>query len=267
MVDRDEETAYIYEAVSNEIKLGGCGLAIIALTEYMEAFDTDCYQDVCRKLGNGILTLLDQETGCYQHVLNPDYSLKEDFRTVYYDGEATFALVRLYRHTGEDKWLEAAKSAVDHFVAEDYTQYRDQWIAYSLNEITQYVDDSSYYLLALRNVGENYDRILTKYTAPVTFELLLTTFELYHRLVERGAEIEGFDQEKYLSAITEKAQRMLDGYFYPEYAMYMADPASVLGAFMVREDGFRTRIDDVQHSMVGFYLYAKNYETMLSYAK
>ena len=33
---------------------------------------------------------------------------------------------------------DAACKAIDHFIAEDYTQYRDHWVAYSLNEVTKY---------------------------------------------------------------------------------------------------------------------------------
>ena len=34
---------------------------------------------------------------------------------------------------------------------------------------------------------------------------------------------------------------------------------------MVRHDGYRVRIDDVQHNIGGYYLYAKNYEKLVSY--
>lgn len=231
----------------------------------MDAFGTDKYLDVCRKMGNGILSLMDQENGTYYHVLNGDFSEKEEFRTVYYDGEATFALCRLYSVTGDQVWLDAAKSAVNHFIAADYVQYRDQWVAYSMNEITKYVDDPAYYAFALRNVQENYEQINRETTAPVCFELLMSTFELYDRLLERGASIGGFDDEEFLRTIYSRADRMLDGYFYPEYAMYMENPSRILGAFMVREDGYRTRIDDVQHCIGGYYLYYKNYAKLVGY--
>lgn len=265
LVYRDENTAYLYEAKDDEIKLGGCGIAIVALTEYMDAFGTDKYLDVCRQMGNGILSLMDQADGTYYHVLNGDFSQKEEYRTVYYDGEATFALCRLYGATGDQFWLDAAKSAVSHFIAADYVQHRDQWVAYSMNEITKYVDDPSYYAFALRNVQENYDKINRETTAPVTFELLLTTFELYDRLVQKGGAVNGFSHEEFMKAIYSRADRMLDGYFYPEYAMYMENPSRILGAFMVREDGYRTRIDDVQHCIGGYYLYQKNYDRLVSY--
>ena len=265
LVYRDENTAYLYEAKDDEIKLGGCGIAIVALTEYMDAFGSDRYLDVCRKMGNGILSLLDQTDGTYYHVLNGDFSQKEEFRTVYYDGEATFALGRLYGVTGEPVWLDAARAAVDHFIEADYVEHRDQWVAYSMNEITKYVDDPEYYIFALRNVQENYDVINRETTAPVAFELLLTTFELYDRLTAKGASVSGFDQREFMKTIYARADRMLDGYFYPEYAMYMEHPESILGAFMVREDGYRTRIDDVQHCIGGYYLYQKNYDRLVSY--
>ena len=261
----DENTAYLYEANDDEIKLGGCGIAVVALTEYMDVFGGEEYVDICRRMGNGILALLDQENGTYYHVLNGDFSKKEEFRTVYYDGEATFALCRLYSVTGDEKWLDAAKAAVDHFIEADYVQHRDQWVAYTMNEITKYVDDEAYYTFALRNVQENYERIKLDTVAPVCFELLMTTFEMYDRLTARGADIGGFDKDEFLRAIYSRAARMLDGYFYPEYAMYMENPARIVGAFMVREDGYRTRIDDVQHCIGGYYLYHKNYDRLVAH--
>ena len=57
---------------------------------------------------------------------------------------------------------------------------------------------------------------------------------------------------------------MLNGFFFPEYAMYMRCPDKILGSFMVRHDGFRVRIDDVQHNIGGFYLYYKNYSRLLA---
>ena len=265
VVSADDQTAYLYEAQTDEIKLGGCGLAVIALTEYMEAFDTDKYLDVCRQLGNGILSLLHAEDGTYYHVLNGDFTEKEAFRTVYYDGEATFALCRLYGMTGEAVWLDAAKAAVGHFIAADYAQYCDPWVAYTMNEITKYVDDQTYYLFALENVQDHYEQLNSETSDPIHLELLMATFELYDRLVTRGAQIDGFDKAAFLQTLYSRADLLLNGYFYPEYAMYMDQPEKILGAFMVREDGFRTRIDDVQHGISGFCLYQKNYLKLLAH--
>ena len=268
VVYSDDNTAYLLEDKSAEIKLGGCGVAVIALTEYMDAFDSDKYQEVAEKLGNGILTMLDQESGEYYHVLNKDYSHKEAFRTVYYDGEATFALCRLYKLTGDEKWLNAAKSAVEHFIDADYVQYKDHWVAYTMNEITKYVDDERYYTFALRNAQENLKRIYNRDTTYHTYlELLMATFEIYDRMLQNGIDIpylhNGFDADYFLQTIYKRADHMLNGYFFPEYAMYMENPNRVLDTFMVRHDGYRVRIDDVQHNIGGYYLYYLNYDRLV----
>ena len=259
--------AYLYEAKSDEIKLGGNGIAIVAMTEYMDVLESDKYVDLCRSLGGGILTMLDQQTGEFWHVLNGDFTRKEAYRTVYYDGEATFGLCRLYSLTGEQKWLDAAVSAVDHFIAADYTQYKDHWVAYAMNEITKSIPDNpEYYAFALRNAQVNLETIRDRDTTYHTYlELLMSTFELYDRMQQMGIPTDGLDIEELLNTIYIRADRQLDGYFFPEYAMYMENPQRVLYTFMVRHDGYRIRIDDVQHNIGGYYLYYKNYDKLVQY--
>lgn len=262
-----EGRAYLYEEKADEIKLGGCGMAVVAMTEYMDMFQNEDYKEVCHALGEGILTMLDQETGEYYHVLNGDFSRKEAFRTVYYDGEATFALCRLYSLTSDPMWLEAAKSAVNHFIEADYAQYKDHWVAYSMNEITKHItDNKDYYSFALDNAKKNLREIRERDTTYHTYlELLMATFEVYDRMTENGVQVEGFDLQAFLDTISVRVDRQLNGYFYPEYAMYMENPQRILNTFMVRHDGYRVRIDDVQHNIGGYYLYAKNYEKLVSY--
>ena len=259
--------AYLYEAKSDEIKLGGCGVAVVALTEYMDVFQTEEYREVCEALGEGILTMLDLESGEYYHVLNGDFTPKERQRTVYYDGEATFALCRLYGLTGEARWLEAARAAVDRFIREDYTQYRDHWVAYAMNEITRYIPDNpDYYAFALANAQKNLEFITSRdTTSPTNLELLMAAFQVYDRLAEQGGTAANFDLEGLLRAIYTRADRQLDGYFFPEYAMYMRNPQRILDTFMVRNDGFRVRIDDVQHNIGGYYLYYTWYDKLVQY--
>lgn len=266
VVERDG-AAYLCDDESEEIRLGGCGLAVIALTDYMNAFQTDQYEELCEKLGRGILSMLDQETGVFCHVLNLDFSPKEEFRAVYYDGEAAYALCRLYGLTGDQIWLDAARRAVDHMIQADYTRYRDHWVAYSLNEFTKYAaDEPIYYIFALQNVQDYLEEIAAEKTAQPTYlELLLAGFETYDRMTQRGYTAEGFDLDALLNAISIRAERMLNGYFFPEYTMYMAQPQQISETFMTRQDGFRVRIDDVHHNIAGYYLYYKNYDRLVEY--
>ena len=323
LVYRDPDTAYLSEPLKNEIKLGGGGVLILAITEYLDLCSEEprpeilrsgeprpailrsgeprpevlCsgepltkapnaeilhakdvlpeqealrrrYTEIACALGNGILSLLNLETGEFSHVLNMNFSLKERYRTVYYDGEAAYALCRLYRLTKEEKWLFYAEKAVNHFLAADYTRYRDHWVAYAMNEITRYIHRDDYDTFALRNARVNLDFLYKRETTYHTFlELLMVTFETYERILAENPGLpylKEFDLPYFLRTIRVRADRMLNGFFFPEYAMYMRCPDKILGSFMVRHDGFRVRIDDVQHNIGGFYLYYKNYSRLLA---
>ena len=323
LVYRDPDTAYLSEPLKNEIKLGGGGVLILAITEYLDLCSGEShpailcsgearseilcseeprpailrsrepltkapnaeilharetlpeqealrrrYTEIACALGNGILSLLNPETGEFSHVLNMDFSLKERYRTVYYDGEAAYALCRLYRLTKEEKWLFYAEKTVDHFLAADYTRYRDHWVAYAMNEITRYIHRDDYDTFALRNARVNLDFLYKRETTYHTFlELLMVTFETYERILAENPGLpylKEFDLPYFLRTIRVRADRMLNGFFFPEYAMYMRCPDKILGSFMVRHDGFRVRIDDVQHNIGGFYLYYKNYSRLLA---
>ena len=267
IIEDDNGAKYLYEAKNDEIKLGGSALAVISLTEFMETFQDVEYVDVCEALGQGILNMFEGETGEYWHVLNGDFSRKEKERTVYYDGEATFALIKLYGLTRNERWLDTASRAVDHFIAAEYEQYKDHWVAYSLNEITKYITDrQDYYDFALRNAKVNLQNIAERDTTYHTYlELLMATFEVYDRMVSNQIPVVDFEIQDLLDTIGIRAQRQLNGFFFPEYAMYMKNPQRILNTFMVRHDGYRIRIDDVQHNIGGYYLYYNNYEKMLSY--
>ena len=259
--------AYLYEADTDSYKLGGSSLAILALTEYMDVFGSDEYRQICCDLGEGILQMRGEKPGTYIHVLHADGSVKEEFSTVFFDGEAAFALCRMYGLTGEQKWLDAACAAVDRFIADDYTQYHDHWVAYSLNEITKYVTDRpEYFAFALRNVEVNVDYIASCDTAyPTHLEFLMASFEVYDRMVEQGMDTGNFDVRKLIRAAEIRVDRQINCFFYPEFAMYMQNPARIVNSFMVRSDTFRVRIDDVQHNLGGLIAYYRNYDRIAAY--
>ena len=262
-----DNTVYLTEPTSQEVKVGANGVAIIMLTEYMDAVGTDKYAQLCRELGNGILELFDVRTGEFFHVLHfPTLAPKDKFRTVYYDGECVFALCRLFGLTRDRKWLDAAKLAVENFIKADYTKHRDHWIAYAMNEITKYLPEERYFEFALKNAQVNLKKIYRCKTTYHTYlELLTVTFELYSRIKREGysvAYMDKFDAEYFVNTIFYRAEYMLNGYCYPEYVMYFKYPAGVLGAFFVRHDAYRIRIDDIQHFCGAYYSFYKHYEEL-----
>ena len=262
---KDNETAFVVEAGSREIKLGGNGIAIIALTKHMEVFGDRDFTDMITLLANGILYLQDKETGKMTHVLDAaNFEVKEAFRTVYYDGESAYALIQAYDITGNNAYLDAARRSIDYFINKNYVVYRDHWLAYAMNEFTRFVHEEKYYTFALRNAWENRERIRKQQTSYHTYlELLMETYDIYLRIKEQNISVDymnQIDEDEFVEIIKHRAFHMLDGYFYPEYAMYMERPDKILGSFFVRHDDFRARIDDNQHFIDG---YAKYYKLIL----
>jgi len=275
VVYQDAQTAYVVEYKANEIKLGGNGISICMLVDYYEATGDDQYNQWAIEMGNGILNMLDMDTGKYYHVFYygedgfEDFSEKEAYRTIYYDGEATYALCSLYRLTGDEKWLTAAARAVDHFIEADYMIYRDHWVAYAMNEITKYIPSEEYYTFGLRNAWENLEYMHNYETGYFTYlELLMATFNLYDRMMEEGIEIaylDTFDGAAFVNTIHHRVRRMLTFYFYPEFAMYSQMPGVIDGVVFVKRDFSRVRIDDIQHFAGGYLSYLENYDNIKKY--
>lgn len=265
----DDKHAYLIEKKADEIKLGGNAVAIITLSTYKQVMNSDKYDGLIEKIANSILDCQESD-GSYYHVLSyPDYSRKERDRIVYYDGEATFALARAYSVTGNDKYLKAAKKALDFFIANDYIRFCDHWIAYAVNEVTMYDPDEKYLNFGLRNANENLSRIFNQDTTFHTFlELLMAAFELYERIKENNLKpsyLQKFNHEAFIRTIYRRAHYMLNGFLYPEMAMYMKNPDSCEGTFCVRHDSYRIRIDDVQHYIGGYYNFYKHFDKLEQY--
>lgn len=271
MEQPDNNHAYLIEKKSDEIKLGGNAVAIITLSTYMQIFNTDKYKELVRKTANSIIDCQESD-GSYYHVLSyPGYEKKERDRIVYYDGEATFALARAYSVTGDKKYLDCAKKALDYFIKNDYTRFCDHWIAYAVNEVTMYDANEKYLNFGLKNANENLNKIFNQDTTFHTFlELLMAAFELYERIKEKGLSasyMKKFNFEAFIRTIYRRAHYMLNGFLYPELAMYMKNPDAVTETFCVRHDSFRIRIDDVQHYIGGYYSFYKHFDKLEQYYK
>ena len=64
--------------------------------------------------------------------------------------------------------------------------------------------------------------------------------------------LEVFDEEKLMEAILHRAEHQLNGFFFPEVAMYFKAPAVILDSFFIRHHAFRSRIDDNEHNISGY---------------
>lgn len=244
-----------------EIKLGANAAAILALTKYMEVFQTTDDLHLAKKLANGIIHM-QMDNGSFSHVLNyPSFQVKDEHRIIYYDGEAVFALMKLYNIDRNESWINAVEKAFAYFIKNDYWKHHDHWLSYCTNELTKFRPEDQYFQFGLQNVKEKLDFIYHRQTTYPTFlELMMAAYEMVKLIykLEKDYLLIDFPVEYLKKAIEHRAYYQTTGFFYPELAMYFKRPKSIIGSFFIRHHSFRVRIDDIEHNLSGYCRYFLN---------
>ncbi|MBC1456196.1 poly(glycerol-phosphate) alpha-glucosyltransferase [Listeria newyorkensis] len=258
LIREQENRAYVIERDNNEIKLGANAAAILAFSKYMQVTKNNDYLALSQKLAH-VICDQQQEDGRFIHVLEyPTLAVKDAFRIIYYDGEAVLGLLRLYELDRDSRWLDVATKAFDHFIKNEYWKNHDHWLSYCTNEITKYLPEDRYFEFGLKNAFGRLDFIYDRATTFPTFlELTVATHDMCERIEAENKAylLEGFHREKLERTIEKRADYQLNGFFYPELAMYYKNPARIRHSFFIRHHSFRVRIDDVEHNISGYCRY------------
>lgn len=253
-----EKAAYVVDT-GDTVKLGANAVAILALVKYREVTGDERYAALAAALALGIAAMQTAD-GSFVHVLDAgDLSVRERYRIIYYDGEAAFALMRLYAQSGDTRWLDCVVRAFDHFIEHHHERAHDHWLAYCANELVKHRPERRYFAFAIRNVAGHVDFIRERITTfPTLLELAMAFHQTLCQLKSRpewSDLLEGFDVEAFYRALHARANHLQNGFFWPEVAMYFKAPASVADSFFIRHHGFRVRIDDVEHYLSGLVAY------------
>ena len=252
-----DDCAFVVEEVANysKIKLGANGVALTALCEYMNKYDSKKYIEIATKIGNGII-YCQNEDGSFNHLFNPKtFDIDTKFYTILYDGEATLGLCKLYSLTNEEKYYNSAKKAMDYFIKNDFTNYNDHWMSYASNEFTKIDNDEKYIEFAIKNVADNIDKL--KYqnsTHHASFEQLFECYELYKRALANGIHLEimdSFSLKELEELIQYRTELEYGAIMLPESAIYTKEPSKYMNIFYLRND-LSVKIDDIAHYINAF---------------
>lgn len=247
-----------------KIKLGGVGLAAVALVEHGLVTKKPEHLELAKRLCRYIqLSVL--PTGEFIHQRTyPDLKIR-DFTSQYYPGEALLALARLYSLERDESLLDTAERGA-HFLIEvrdrgvatsDLTH--DHWLLCALNELYRLRPDPVFLTHAMRiaqaitmsqNRTPEFPDYLGSYYIPprstptaTRTEGLLAAYQL-----ARDFQLER-EAEAILETIELNVEFQLETQVSPERALYLQDPQRCLGGFTRSLTNFEIRIDYVQHNI------------------
>ncbi|NLF08235.1 MAG: hypothetical protein GX594_09680, partial [Pirellulaceae bacterium] len=151
------------------IKLGGNGLAVLAMAKHAGATGSHKYLSHAQKLAEYITSAQEEDGEFKIHTMGLLEGTVPNYPCQYFPGEAIFALARLHQIDGNEKWINAAHKGAkwlievrDAGVSIDDLEH-DHWLLYALNELH----------------GDNADELYVKHSKKITDAILALQHKYY----------------------------------------------------------------------------------------
>lgn len=117
------------------IKLGANALAILALCKAMQLAKISCFGTPVEGLAHWILFRQKVTGEFYPHKQNYYSGKVYDFVSEYYPGETMYALMLLYKSSGQTIYLKTVKSAANYQYLNYSPDVHDHWFLYAIKEL------------------------------------------------------------------------------------------------------------------------------------
>ncbi|PRO65639.1 hypothetical protein [Alkalicoccus urumqiensis] len=265
-----------YMAVEKKaVKLGGNGLALIALVKYAEVTGDHDDLPIMRGLAKWMHDMAETHGRLKLHKQTLPDKKDTGFTSHYYSGEAILSLVRLYQLEADERWLDTAEKEAAYLIHdrdknETYdTIAHDHWLLYALNELDQLRPNDDYkshsFFIADAIVqaqrGEtddpewegSYEMKGAPRSTPVACrsEGLCAAVQTARRAGEADRS------ETYRKAAAKGIAFQMKLQFTPVSVLYYEPSHLLMGAFQASTQDAEIRNDYTQHNVSSFYEYVK----------
>ena len=253
-----------------EIKLGGNGLALVALTEMIKVSGDESLLEPARRLAMWLVSAQQKGGEFRPHRWNyPSGEHRKSF-TDFYPGEAALGLILLYQLDQNPEWLDTTKRAVAWLINErdggktlDKLGH-DHWLLYALGELASVSPEPEYVehglkiaraIIEAQKPGDLYPDWLGSYSNPPSTTATATRSEAMSGAwkIVLSTRMENEKREHWQSELARTWCRgvkfQLQNQFVPETALYLRNPQKVLGGFHASQSDLDIQIDFVQHNL------------------
>lgn len=262
-------TAFARNGDHHEVYLGDTALAVIALADYIDisAQKSVEAEDALVKLGNGIMTFMEEESGVFEHtLLYPSLEPDDCFRDETYNALATYAMCRIYEVTGDQEWIDSAATAGDRLVSSSSIQSINKWYVLSLEKLGELTGNNTYYAAALNYVNDSITEIAGgDVCTPEYLDLLISAYNIFIETDNNEyviSETQDFDSYAFSLTLSSYVNVLFNRCFSPENAMYFDNADELIGNFFSAETDFISSAETVQGYLNSLSLYYSRFQAL-----
>jgi hypothetical protein len=254
-------------------KLGGAGLALIALSKHAALTGDGTHLGTMRGIARYILHQ-QEENGHFLSYFQYKPEQKVGQKDIlYYPGEAMLGLMRLYALDPDRRWLEAARRGADYLIftrdvkKSESNLDHDHWLSYALNELYRATKNQAYADHAFKISRAIMLKQKSRSDAPAPdfvggFYKIPASTPASVRLEAYAADITlaryaGTPDASLIEAAMDVAGFVEAQQFDEQRAYFVANPARALGGVRESLVNNDVRIDYVQHALSGMLGFAR----------